>query len=77
MKYVLIEVIERNISIPEFFGTFEEAHAEMKRRYEQAARCDDSTGLFDINDFNGGIIQWEACCENDNHDNCDWKIFEI
>ena len=77
MNYVLIEVVERNIGTPEFFDTFEGAHAEMERRYKEAARCGDSTGLFDAEDFNGEISKWEAYCENANHDNCDWKIFEI
>ena len=27
MKYMLIEVIERDISVPEFFDTWEDAHS--------------------------------------------------
>ena len=29
MKYMLIEVIERDISVPEFFDTWEDAHSAM------------------------------------------------
>ena len=67
MNYVLIEVIERDISTPEFFDTFEEAHEEMARRYKDTAR--------DIDD--GELNKWEAWCESANHDNCDWRIYEI
>lgn len=64
-KFVLIEVIEREISTPEFFNTYEEAYREMKVRFN------------DCNDDDGDINDWSAWCENANHDNCDWKIFEV
>lgn len=66
MKYVLIEVIERYISTPEFFDTFEKAHRRMEERFTDTDQLD-----------NGELGEWEAYCENANHDNCDWKIFEI
>ena len=66
MRYVLIEVIEREISTPAFFYGFINAHEEMKARYEAAS--DGCCG--ELNDDN-------AWCENRNHDNCDWKIFEV
>lgn len=66
MKFVLIEVVEREISTPEFFNTFEEAHSKMKECYEEAS----DRGFGELNDDN-------AWCENRNHDNCDWKIFPI
>ena len=31
----------------------------------------------DCNDDDGDINDWSAWCENANHDNCDWKIFEV
>lgn len=65
-NFVLIEVIEREISTPKFFDAFEKAHAKMKEYYEAASKG--SCG--ELNDDN-------AWCENRNHDNCDWKIFKI
>ena len=67
MNYVLIEVVERDISTPEFFDTFEDAHAEMEQRYNDTFR----SGV------NGELNEWDAWCESANHDNCDWRIFEI
>ena len=67
MKYVLIEVIEREISTPEFFDTFEAARKEMANRYGEADPYNDYDGLY----------RDHAYCTNRNHDNCDWKIFEL
>ena len=67
MRYVLVEVIEREILAPVFFETFEAARAEMKRRYEEEDPDGDHEGLY----------RNHAYCENANHDNCDWKIFPV
>lgn len=67
MKYILIEVIERNISTPELFDTFDAAHARMEEYYNEACANDDSAELG----------EWTAFCENMNHDSCDWSIFKI
>lgn len=67
-KFVLIEVIEREISTPEFFDTHEEAHKEMKRRFDECC---------EYRECDGDIWKSFAWCENANHDNCDWKIFEV
>ena len=67
MKYILIEVIERNISTPELFDTFDAAHAKMEEYYNEACAHDD----------NAELGEWTAFCENMNHDNCDWSIFKI
>ena len=67
MRYVLVEVIEREILTPTFFETFEAARAEMKRRYDEADPRGDHEGLY----------RDQAYCENANHDNCDWKIFSV
>ena len=64
-KFVLIEVVEREISTPEFFDTHEKAHKEMKKRFDECYKDD------------GDIWKSFAWCENANHDNCDWKIFEM
>ena len=73
MKYVLVEVIEREISTPEFFKTFEDAHATMAARFHEAAKAD----CVADEELDGELNEWDAWCENSNHDNCDWKIFEI
>lgn len=64
-NFILIEVVEREISTPEFFNTYKEAFQEMKRRFNICNKHD------------GYIDDWSAWCENANHDNCDWKIFEM
>ena len=65
MKYMIIEVIERQISQPLFFTSLEEAKAELK------------TMAKEVKD---GIITYEGMCaygETANHDNWDAEIFEI
>lgn len=68
MKYILIEVIEREISTPAFFKHYNEAYAEMEKRFNEADKYKNGDGEID---------DWSAYCENANHDNCDWKIFEV
>ena len=63
--WILIEVIAREISEPEFFKTYPEAFAEMKRRFDECV-CSD----YAINDH-------EAYGETRNHDDIDWKIFQV
>lgn len=72
-NFVLIEVIERDISTPEFFNTYEEAHAKMEEYYHEAANAD----CEEDEELDGELNEWDAWCENSNHDNCDWKIFEL
>ena len=67
-KFMLIEVIERNVSEPEFFDTHQKAYDEMKHRFEEA--CDAS-------DEDSYIAEDYAYGENASHDNCDWQIFNI
>lgn len=75
MKFLLIEVIERNISDPMHFDTFEEAHAKMEKCFFEANGCDPEN--YDPSDLDGVLAERIAWCENSNHDNCDWKIFEM
>ena len=65
-NYILLETVEREISEPEFFYSYEDAYAEMENRFFETERHED-----------GEIDDWSAYCENANHDNCDWKIFKI
>lgn len=67
-KFMLIEVIERNVSEPGFFDTHDDAYNEMKDRYEKT--CDPS-------DCDSHISEDYAYGESANHENCDWEIFEI
>lgn len=63
--FILIEVIEREISTPEFFNTYEEAYNEMEVRFNEC-------------NMRGGYIDdWSAYCETLNHDSVDWKIFDM
>lgn len=65
--YVLCETVEREINTPCFFNRKKEAQKEMKDRFMKARRSDD----------NGFIDDTTAYCETKNHDNCDWRIFEV
>lgn len=66
-NFVLIEVIEREISAPEFFDTLGAAQEEMRERFEASVRDEDDAYCDEMS----------AYCENSNHDNCDWKIFDL
>ena len=68
-KFVLIEVIERDISTPTFFETLTAAQNEMRARFEASVRSED--------DDNACCDEMFAYCENHNHDNCDWKIYDL
>ena len=72
-RFILIEVIEREISPPEFFDTYKEAYCRMEKYYHEAA----DAGCGEDDEPDGELNQWDAWCENFNHDNCDWKIFEV
>ena len=73
-KFVLVEVIEREISTPRFFDTYEEAYSKMKEYYNEAVNSEDCE---EDKELDGELNQWDAWCENANHDNCDWKIFIV
>lgn len=70
-KYVLLEVIEREISVPEFFDTYEAAYTKMKDYVLEAAGVSE---LDDASDFD--IDNNEAWGERYGQ-NFDWKIFEV
>lgn len=81
MKFVLVEVIERDISTPEFFNTKEEAYTRMVEymaqvlgeTYDTFKEKIDSDGFVE-----DGCINDEMAFINDCHgNNYDWKIFEI
>ena len=75
MKYCLVEVVERDIKMPEFFDTFEEAHAKMEECYFKANGCNPAN--YDPVELDGELSTWTAYCSNVNDDHCDWEIFKI
>lgn len=70
-KYILIEVIERDISQPEFFDTHDEAHDKMC--LYMAAVLDETV---DEIKKSGLVESNSAWCER-HGDNFDWKIFRV
>lgn len=81
MKYLLIEVIERDINTPEIFETHDDAHDRMCEYVAEVldvSREDIKESYFEGEDFNEntGVIEndaWTERCGN----NFDWKIFTI
>ena len=75
-NYVLVECIEREINLPEFFETEEQAYNVMAQRMadilkvqvEDIETCDD----YDI-----GISKSCAWISDYHHLNYDWKIFKV
>lgn len=75
-QFVLCETVEREIATPEFFDSYEDAYREMKDRLLKATEIKDDDELAEY-EGDAMLDEWSAYCENANHDNCDWKIFEI
>lgn len=80
-KYVLIEVLEREISVPEFFDSKEEAHTKM---CEYVAEAMDLTVAEVVESYLAGVELCDNACvlEDmaycDRHgNNYDWKIFTV
>lgn len=81
MKYVLIEVIDRDISKPEFFDSFEAAHYRMCElvvkvadyvSIEDVLGAYNSDGMLGIDTYIGRYNAW---CDHDMWR--DWSIFAI
>lgn len=81
MKYLLIEVAERDISVPEFFESHEEAHDTMCSHV--AAICDVSQEEIKESYYNGEEFDDRTCVTEDTAwtercgNNFDWKIFKV
>lgn len=84
-RFILVEVVERDISVPEFFDTWEDAEHEMLKRLKQVMDLDDNdlaqaipadnmsdTKIIDNDVYFSGEM---ACCERHGQ-NYDWKIFD-
>lgn len=74
-KYLLIEVIERVISVPARFPTYEEAYEEMRRRYAQATDIDlDNPDPDELERIEEEIQENSAYTERHGQ-NFDWQLF--
>lgn len=74
MNFVLIEVIEREISSPAFFDTYQEAYDEMVTRVRQAFGDDIAFGE---EDDVGAVVRKMSAYGEKHGQNFDWQIFEI
>lgn len=68
MKYMLIEVMEREISEPEYFDTHDAAHDEMCRRVAE---------VYDISPDENAVVLEDIAWAERYGKNFDWKIFAI
>lgn len=76
-KYVLCSVVESDICTPQFFDTYEEAHAKMKVEYEETIGMSIDDEEYEEDPYEQEIYKWTAYCVSANHDNCNWAIFEV
>ena len=78
-RYILSETIGREISVPEVYVTYEDAYAEMRRRYlaVTGAAVDDDTIEPNYVSDNGKLLPDSAYAETANHDDADWKIERV
>ena len=81
MKYMLIEVVEREIADPEYFDTHDAAHDEMCRRVAEvcAVSLDEVKASYaedeDLNE-SAGVLENIAWAERFG-ENYDWRIFAV
>ena len=65
-KWILIEVENQSIECPDTYDTYEEAYAEMERRYNNVREEEDEASIEDEYAF----IQTDCY-------NVDWRIHEV
>lgn len=81
MKYLLVEVCERDISLPEVFATHEEAHNEMCKAV--ANIFDEDVAVVKESYLSGEEFDGQTCITEDqawterHGNNFDWKIFRL
>jgi hypothetical protein len=81
MKYLLVEVIERDISTPEFFDTHKEAYDRMCEYVAQVLGVSVEYIKDNLNEF--GDFDWATNVNKNSAytqrhgNNFDWKIFEV
>ena len=77
-KYMLICCCERDIEEPQFFDSYEEAYEAMINDYQAMTECDEEELNEVLNcPYDDSIESYSAYCTNKNHDDVDWKIFEV
>ena len=80
-KYMLICCCERDIEEPRFFDSHDAAHDAMVDDFFDTYGYDseeiDNDAKEEILGDDSDISEKEAYCTNLNHDNVDWKIFEV
>ena len=75
-NYILVECIEREINLPEFFETEEQAYNVMAQRMADILGIQvDEIETYD--DYDIGISKSCAWISDCHHLNYDWKIFKI
>ena len=75
-NYVLIECIEREINLPEFFETEEQAYNVMTQRMAYILKIQvKDIETYDDSDI--GISKSCAWISDYHHLNYDWKIFKV
>lgn len=80
MKYILIEVQEREINTPDVFGSHEEAHDEMCARVAEALDvpvADIKESYLSGEEYNENTVVTTSSAWTERHgNNYDWKIFK-
>ena len=75
-NYILVECIEREINLPEFFETEEQAYNVMAQRIAEILGIQvDEIETYDEYDI--GISKSCAWITDYHHLNYDWKIFKV
>ena len=75
-NYILVECIDREINLPEFFDTEEQAYNVMAQRMADVLGIQvDEIEIYDEYDI--GISKSCAWISDYHHLNYDWKIFKV
>ena len=75
-NYVLVECIEREINLPEFFETEEQAYDVMAQRMADILKIQ-VEDIETYDDYDIGISKSCAWISDYHHLNYDWKIFKV
>ena len=75
-NYILVECIDREINLPEFFETEEQAYNAMAQRMADILKIQvEDIETYDDSDI--GISKSCAWISDYHHLNYDWKIFKV
>ena len=75
-NYILVECIEREINLPEFFETEEQAYDVMAQRMADILKIQ-VEDIETYDDYDIGISKSCAWITDYQHLNYDWKIFKV